>query len=192
MDVFTETLSHELAERMSDTTGGLKYNSPLGAKLQIGDGEPDPGNGNYSYLLNGYMVQSYFSNRNGGDFLVYGAGAQGITLTPSWSNSTFNGTYSLTLNAPANGQVVIGFLNDQVHGNLLTVSINGEVATFVPNTSSSTAPNGISSIFVNAASGSKIIVKAGVVQTMGPNFVTTNPAGTWSTLVDGSLVFVSP
>jgi hypothetical protein len=84
-DRFTATLSHELAERISDGTGsGIGVNEPAGlGGHQISDGEPD--GPQYTYLLNGtILVQAYWSVVDQG-FIVPDGNQETVYLTPIWN-----------------------------------------------------------------------------------------------------------
>jgi hypothetical protein len=96
MDSFTLTLSHEIAERMSDPqAGGIEVDpgKDLPSSLhdpngnQIGDNEPAPDKQpHYGYRLNGYLVQPYWSAADRA-FVVPDGNAQKFTLDPLWSSS---------------------------------------------------------------------------------------------------------
>jgi hypothetical protein len=189
-DTFTLNLSHELAERMSDPTGNLRVTDSVdpGVPDQIADGEPDPGHGNYGYRLNGDLVQPYWSEQDQA-FIVPGAGAQTLTLTPNWSDgtkadSTFSYTYNLTVALPVNGVVVLDQLaaaTATAPAQSLSVNVNSEQALFEPYT--------IPQITINAQSSNIIVVKAAVA--LGNTNLKVNGSLTCLTFSDGSQVYLS-
>jgi hypothetical protein len=119
-DSYTLTLSHEMAERMSDPTGnnnGVTVTPPNGlptnllggfATGQIGDYEPEPpGQPHYGYRLPGLgLVQPYWSDHYG-MFVVPDGNAIEVrlntsaswTVSPDNSVANFDGTYSLLITA---------------------------------------------------------------------------------------------
>jgi hypothetical protein len=110
-DFFSETFSHELAERMSDPTedgngvgvspGGLLPQNVVGTNSkgqlitngQIGDFEPvPPGQGHYGYRVggqNGILMQPYWADADHA-FVVADGNKQSLTLTPKWTVTTVN------------------------------------------------------------------------------------------------------
>jgi hypothetical protein len=96
-DAFTGTLSHELAETISDPDGnGIHVTAPdaLPASLkgdnQIGDNEPAAQR--YGYRLNGQRVQPYWSVQDNA-FIVPDGHAENFILDPIWNGATFTGSY---------------------------------------------------------------------------------------------------
>ncbi len=107
MDYNTTTLSHELAETMSDPDpNGITVQVPNavpggGYQGQIADGEAEMSAYGYSYRLGGVLVQAYWSAKDQA-FIVpdvtYGSsGAQSFFADPVWDGSTFMGTYNLRI-----------------------------------------------------------------------------------------------
>jgi hypothetical protein len=188
-DNVTKTLSHELAERMSDPTDNLLLNAPPSFPnpdnelYQVGDGEPD---GTYNYRLNGDLVQPYWSN-NDTAFIVPGAGVQTLKLTPNWSDGTnadskFSRNYNLAVQAPANGQVVIDQIVDRSGDLKLSVTVKGEVALF--------DASAIKRITITLGDGGTIFVKAKAAG-VSLSLDTQSIMVTGLTFSDGSRVYVS-
>ena len=113
-DWFTMTLSHEIAETISDPDShGIQVKPPnaLPASLrngtQIGDNEPEDGNTHYGYRLGGDLVQPYWSVRDGA-YIVPDGNVQKFYLYPIWNDATLNQsnpgasfTATFNLNDPA-------------------------------------------------------------------------------------------
>jgi hypothetical protein len=170
-DAFTNVLSHELAETISDPDGnGIRIiASPLlppwlkggnqGPTDQIADNEPDQGR--YLYRVNGDLVQAYWSNQDQA-FIVPDTNVQKFTLSPVWEYQldgdiwflNFNGKYSLSITGDQLGanypdNIVIG-------GNgpfAASVTMNNETAVFTDQTINAITVNsgdGINSIQVDS------------------------------------------
>ncbi len=166
-DFFTETLSHELAETISDPDSkGIQVNPPstLPSSLlnpgghQIGDYEPEQNNGiHYGYrLFDGNLVQPYWSVQNNA-FIVPDGSTQNFTLAPIWNTSNnFTGTYNLTVTGDQEGintsDAIRIDTNSATSG--VKVLLNGETATF---------DNGaVKTVNVNTGGGSNLVVVAAV------------------------------
>jgi hypothetical protein len=102
-DTFTMNASHELAETISDpTANGISVTPPArlpanrSGDWQICDNEPSANMGSpndYSYMLNGDLVQPYWSRRDGA-FLVPDGNNTTLRLMPIWnSQDKFTGRY---------------------------------------------------------------------------------------------------
>jgi hypothetical protein len=139
-DAFTLTLSHELAETISDPdSNGIRVNSPsnLPASLlspggnQIGDFEPEPNGGiHYGYRLNGQLVQPFWSQTDNA-WLVPDTNAQTLYLNPNWNRSNYTGQNILEidggqLGAGSNDTVTIS----QTATGGVQVTLNGETTAF--------------------------------------------------------------
>jgi hypothetical protein len=143
-DGFTEVLSHELVETMSDPKGSNnQFNAPadlpgsLAHDHQIGDNEPD--GQRYGYRLHGDLVQPYWSARDQA-FIVPDGNVQNFLLEPIWSQDADGslvfdfrkGKYNLQVN----GDQLGGNLGDNIllDGNpadlSVSVTMNGETAPF--------------------------------------------------------------
>jgi hypothetical protein len=138
-DAYTLTLSHELAETISDPdSNGIRVNPPSGlpASLyggtQIGDNEPEPSGGiHYGYRLNGAWVQPYWSNQDQA-FIVPDGNAQNFYLDPVWNGTSFTGTYNLRI---VGDQLGVNYADDIGVGptgvtSNVSVTQNGEFAIF--------------------------------------------------------------
>jgi hypothetical protein len=89
VDEFSWVLSHELAERISQGTGGLYGISPGGT--QIADGEPEVAF--YAWHLTGAgapLVTSYWSIKDQA-FIVPDGNANRIQLDPVWNGASWTG-----------------------------------------------------------------------------------------------------
>jgi hypothetical protein len=144
------TLSHELAERISDGTGnGIGVNGPYdpvtkqyinagdneNQNVQICDGEP---NGEkYIYPLNGSVwVQAYWS-LSAQAFIVPDGNSQTLYLDGQWDKSnpdspTFLGTFDLTVKGdqPGKGSNYNDVISVEQVDSGVQVTINGEVFRF--------------------------------------------------------------
>jgi hypothetical protein len=119
-DVFTGALSHELAETLSDPdSNGITVTAPVGMPAdlkyanQIGDNEPAPvKQPHYGYLLNGDLVQPYWS-RNDHAYIVPDGSQQVTLLNPIWNGSKFTGQYQqypqYTLTPQKSGSQITGY-----------------------------------------------------------------------------------
>jgi hypothetical protein len=162
-DAFTLTLSHELAETISDPdSAGIRVNPPnglppsLNGGTQIGDNEPEPSGGiHYGYRLNGAWVQPYWSNQDQA-FIVPDGYKQNFYLDPIWSGTSFGGTYNLRI---AGDQLGVNYADDiQVaslnSGANVSVVQNSEAAVFEPGM--------IKNISVDTRGGSNTVRVTGV------------------------------
>jgi hypothetical protein len=156
-DNFTWTLSHELAETISDptgTSGGFRVNPPadlpksIKGDDQICDNEPDAG---YLYRLNGELVEAYWSWRDQ-VYIVPDGNKQKFELVPIWNADSFTGKFDLNVTGDQLGanyadNIVIG--DPSQIGQFFfpaSVTMNGESASFDAGT--------INAINVNTAGGS--------------------------------------
>jgi hypothetical protein len=160
VDALTQTLSHEIVESITDPTagwpqifgalnglakeiagwigvptpaitgtGGLLNNS---GSNEIADGEAETGAG-YNYRLAGESVQAYWSQKNQA-FIVPDGNLQNFLLTPQYgANNNFQGNYMLDIQGDQNGQVGNTIDLGMTSTGGLTVTLNGETATFDPN-----------------------------------------------------------
>jgi hypothetical protein len=146
-DTFTDILSHEVAERISDgTSTGIQMSAPVNAgtdnewqNVQICDNEPD---GPYYYRLNGSLrVQPYWSLTYKA-FVVPDGNTQTLYLNPTWNTNPsppqFLNNSNLTIDFD-------GTLTLQENGSGLSLTLNGEKFAFDPGT--------INSITVNEGNG---------------------------------------
>jgi hypothetical protein len=137
-DAFTLTLSHELAETISDPdTNGIRVNPPsaLPASMvdgsQIADNEPEDSGQGYGYRLNGNLVQPYWSAQDQA-FIVPDYNFQKFYLTPNWSGTTFRGTYNLSIKGDQLGVNYADNIEIGGNGSNVSVSQNNEAALFDP------------------------------------------------------------
>jgi hypothetical protein len=137
VDNFTGCFAHEFVESMSQDT---QVTRPLSLSIQgdsqICDGEPNYG---YLYRVNGYLVVAYWS-RNYNSYIVPDGNKQNFVLTPIWTpfnSSHLTYVFSHTYNLAVSGDQLGTNYNDvtQVEGgsNYGAVYLNGETATFEPN-----------------------------------------------------------
>ncbi len=178
-DYFSLTLSHELAETISDPDSkGITIVPPAGlpASLQttgtpqIADFEPEPAGGiHYGYRLNGILVQPYWSRQDNA-FIVPDGNSQQFVLGPIWTKSnTFTGTYTLSvtgdqLGTNYNDNIVIG-VSSVTAG--VEVTMNGQSVTFDAQVSAGQPV--ITTVSVNTGGGSNYVQVAAV-----PKGVTVN------------------
>jgi hypothetical protein len=138
-DVFTDALSHELAETISDPdSSGIQVTPPSGLPSslkgdnQIGDNEPAAaGQYHYGYRLNGVWVQPYWS-RQDNSFIVPDDNTQKFFLSPIWNGTTFSGTYNLSVQGDqfgGNSNDAITIDKSAVTGGV-QVGLNGQSVTF--------------------------------------------------------------
>jgi hypothetical protein len=182
LDAFTETLSHELAETISDPdSAGITVSPPaaLPASLingkQIGDNEPEQAGAiHYSYRLNGNWVQPYWSADDNA-FIVPDGNVQKFYLSPIWSGNTFTGRYDLNVNGDQLGtgyndvitiaQTDPGDPAGSPMGSV-RVTLNGETATFDSGVGSAgvggSGKSTISSIYVDTGQGRNSVNIAGL------------------------------
>jgi hypothetical protein len=154
-DDFSLIFSHELAETISDPTGGsvggVTVNPPAAEPLnlgdQISDNEPELGWAHYDYRLggaSGNLVQAYWSVKDQA-FIVPDGNSQQIDLLPQWNadllkkqrmnpGPAFLGEYALTvtgdqLRTNPNDNIQISTAN---YGQDIQVVLNSESFTFEP------------------------------------------------------------
>jgi hypothetical protein len=155
-DAFTLTLSHELAETISDPdSNGIRVKPPSALPpnmvngSQIGDNEPEQANQiHYGYRLSGNLVQPYWSAQDSA-FIVPDGNSQKFYLTPKWNNTTFTGTYNLGIQGDQLGvnyadNILIGGGSSNV-----SVSQNNEAAAFDPGV--------INNVNVNTGGGANFV-----------------------------------
>jgi hypothetical protein len=179
-DAYTLTLSHELAETISDPdNNGIRVNPPstLPASLlspggnQIGDYEPEPNGGiHYGYRLNGNWVQPYWSNQDNA-FIVPDGNRQSFYLNPIWnSDNTFTGTYNLKVQGD---QLGVNYAdNIRIDQSAITsgvkVTMNGEAAEFDSHV--------IQAVNVDTGGGSNYVQAAAFPQGVNLNIDSTGPS----------------
>jgi hypothetical protein len=166
-DLFTDLLSHEVAERVSagDETG-IEMNATNAhtdgefQDAQISDNEPD--DGNYMYRLNGpggQLVQAYWSLTYNG-FVIPDGNSQVLYLNPHWSSNplAFLGTSDLIINggqqSSSGDTITLG--DDSLGG--VSVTLDNQLFQF--------DFGRITNIFITTSSGSSAV-----------NFLAT-PSGT--------------
>jgi hypothetical protein len=190
LDPVTRTLSHELAEAISDPAGGIQVNA--GASLptyllpvdasgnptrvgQIGDFEPDGYRYTWRYS-SGYLVQPYWSRQDNA-FIVPDSNTQDFDLDPNWntqvSRPSFLGSYDLTVNGDQRGSnyddtITIGLTGSGG----VQVTLNGETAQF--------GLGAISSIDINPGGGTDRVN----VESLPAHVPTFIQAGTGATTVN--------
>jgi hypothetical protein len=126
-DNFTDLLSHELAETISDPdSAGIRVSppSPFSGSGQIGDFEPD--GARYVFRLNdpnNDLVQAYWSQQDQA-FIIPDGNVQKFNLVPIWNGTTFSGKFNLNLNGDQGDNIVIG------GGTVVSVTMNNESVTF--------------------------------------------------------------
>jgi hypothetical protein len=148
LDGFTSSLSHELAETMSDPDyKGISIDPPkqLPPSLsdntdpqfvtgQIADFEPEAQR--YGYRLNNYIVQPYWSKQDQAFIVPLGltgtSYSQSFYLDPQWSGDTFSYSYNLRLK----GDQLGSWYNDHIqiggqrNGGDVAVVMNNASADF--------------------------------------------------------------
>jgi hypothetical protein len=151
LDSFTITLSHEVAETLTDPSGGGVFLDPTPAFSkafpkctghEIGDNEP--GCWCYAYRLrngiqlsNGLQVQALWEQNffgvGHGAYAVDDGNSQVFELTPQYAGNNFLGQYTLTVNGDQ-GAVNLDdtFTLGATADGGVTVTLNGETATFDP------------------------------------------------------------
>jgi hypothetical protein len=140
LDTYTESLSHELAEAMTDPNplSGISSIQP-GWSLFTGQGPDEigdfePSNFNYGYRLsNGVMVQPYWSQADRA-FVVPDGTSDRFYLTPQWdSMNRFQGTYVLEVDGEQGvyGSRSSTTLDTTSQGGVL-VTLNGQTVSFDP------------------------------------------------------------
>ena len=140
-DKFTDLLSHELAERMSDGTGyGIGMNGPAGIpgdgeykNAQISDNEPDEHR--YTYRLDGtLLVQAYWSVVNQA-FIIPDGTTQTLYLSPNWNTQVSPPNFLKNFELTIEGDQLGANYNDAVTVGLtgsggVQVTLNGEAYQF--------------------------------------------------------------
>jgi hypothetical protein len=146
LDAYTNHLSHEMAEIMSDpdhsnnpgttVTASPRWVQTFGRDAtedEIADNEPS--GERYGYRLNGVWVQPYwvqtYPGQPDGAYIVPTATQQDFFLDPHWgADNSFLGTYDLTVKGdqlgPGNDAITI----DTSSTGGVVVTLNGETATF--------------------------------------------------------------
>jgi hypothetical protein len=184
-------LSHELAERMaSNVTLTPSASIPAnmiapGSGRQISDLETD--GGNYTYRLNGVLVQSYWSKEDNGYVVPDSHPETKISLNPIWpakdaaGNASFPGKYDLLVTGDqggANATDTVDLRAGVYFGSGTTVTLNGETADFDPGV--------IRTIKVDPLGGTNSVrveqVEAGVTV----NVVNSNTGGNTDTVTVGT------
>jgi hypothetical protein len=137
LDNFTTLLSHETVEAMTDPLGNAWQVDPRSSSAwnEISDNEAQ----NYTYRLNGYQVQSYWSQANGA-YMVSDGNTQ--TVTDDNGTLTVNGDQ---LGSGYNDNITISTTGSGG----VQVNENGEVFAF--------DPGQISTINVNTGGGSNTV-----------------------------------
>jgi hypothetical protein len=154
VDTTTPILSHEVVETMTDPGGGSWQVDPRssGAWNEIGDNEAQ----NYNYRVNGYLVQSYWSQSNG-QYAIDDGNQEDFDVNNGqlilYGDQLANHNDTFSINTSAQGGV--------------TVTMNGETATF--------DPGQISLIDVYPESGSNTI---NVLNTTVPVYVVSGTGAT--------------
>ena len=178
-DMFTQALSHELVETISDPTSlnntcvlpSVYGSSP---NRQIADGEQEH---NFGYRVNGDLVQAYWSYLDQGAIVPdhpYGSPQQNFTLTETTNVNTAV-TLKLTVSGDQlsnqNDAITIGTSAD---GGVF-VNLNGQTASFlpgpVPSGNGGTMYGGIASISVQAGAGQNVIRVANLAANQVVNIV---------------------
>jgi hypothetical protein len=156
LDALTTIFSHELAEGVTDPEGNAVQVNPRSPTNwnEISDGEAQ----NYGYRLNGYRVQSFWSQVNG-LFAVPIGHTQNLFISGG-------GSRILTINGDQLASHDDTITLD-VSGGGVQVTFNGETATF--------DPGAISSIVINSGDGTDTI---NVLRTLTGMPVTINSTGT--------------
>jgi hypothetical protein len=118
IDGTTNVFSHEVAEAMTDPNGDAWQVDPRGSSSwnEICDNEAQ----NYSYRINGYQVQSYWSQSNGA-YLVPDGNSQNF-----WVNNGTLNLYGDQFGSGYNDSISI----DTNGSGGVYVNMNGEVASF--------------------------------------------------------------
>jgi hypothetical protein len=120
LDGTTPTLSHEIAETMSDPNGDAWQVDPRNSSSwnEIGDNEAQ----NYSYRLNGYLVQSLWSQEDGA-YEVEDGNTQNM-----WINNGVLSIYGDQFGVNYNDSISL----DENGSGGVYVNMNGEVFSFDP------------------------------------------------------------
>jgi hypothetical protein len=162
-DAFTETVSHELAETMSDPdSNGIIVTPPstLPAVLkggfatgQIGDFEPEPGGQpHYGYRLGNDLVQPYWSRADSA-FIVPDGNSQKFYLTPLWNGTNFTAKYDLSIVGDQLGTNYADNIRLDGASNV-SVNQNNQVAMF--------DPGAIRNVNINTGGGTNTVRLASV------------------------------
>ncbi len=164
-DAYTLTLSHELAETISDPdSNGITVTAPPGlpnnvkGDNQIGDNEPEPGGQpHYGYRLGGVvgdLVQPYWSRADNA-FIVPDGNAQNFYLYPIWNGSSFTGTYNLNVQGDQLGTNYNDVIRvDNLANKSAQVKENNETVDF--------DPGSVKTINVNTQGGNNFVKVAGL------------------------------
>jgi Ca2+-binding RTX toxin-like protein len=135
LDSYMSTLSHEIAEAMTDPGVGDGYlvsqpGNPFDNSTdEIGDFEP--GGHTYGYRLNnGVEVQPIWSRADGA-FVADDGNAQRVVLTPRYSGNNFLGNFDLTVNGDQFGFGTDDFVSiDTNASGGVRIDLNGEFFSF--------------------------------------------------------------
>jgi hypothetical protein len=158
LDSYTGTLSHEVAEAITDSQIDLSWAQGITTvqpgfpsstnNTEIGDWEPD-GN-TYVYRVQGVLAQAYWS-KNDHAFIVPDGNTQNFYLTPNYDAfNSFLGSYALTVQGgQAAGNPSDAITIDTTSSGGISVTLNGERAQF--------DPGQISAVTVNAGAGTESI-----------------------------------
>ncbi|HZV03940.1 MAG TPA: hypothetical protein VE999_02520 [Gemmataceae bacterium] len=135
VDGYTSTLSHEVAETMTDTDPGnnpriIINNDPT---QEIGDGEP--GGHTYGYREpNGAWVQPYWSQQDG-TFIVPDGNLSMFYLKGNYdSSNNFQGNYSLIVNGdqfgPTDDTITVSQITSAPNQGGVQVTLDGDTVQF--------------------------------------------------------------
>ena len=141
LDTLSVIISHEMAEAASDpewnvSIGGTNqsaFHAPGGIGDEIGDGEAQ----NYTYRLNGALVQAFLS-QNDHSYIITNGSTNNFLVSSSrilTFQESFGGSNTIEINRIANG---------------VAAQFNGSTAQF--------EPNSIHGITVNALSGDRVFI----------------------------------
>jgi hypothetical protein len=185
---FTEVVSHELAENVSDPRKSGVHVAPpaslpayLKGDAQIGDNEP--AGPRYGYPVNGCIVQPYWSVQDAA-FVVADGNQQELLLDPDWDKTNqFLSTYALTIKGDQRGLNFTDYISvSQDASGSVGVSLNAETFRFEPGVISSITINGgFGADFVNLSSAVNTTVNGTTTTTVvitgaGKGLVTINQA----------------
>jgi autotransporter-associated beta strand protein len=146
--LFTDILSHELAERISSGGAGIVMNASVDAgtdhewqNAQIADNEPD--GGNYLYPLNGTVSEQAYWSISAHAFIVPDGNSETIAFNPHWDLSDpahphFLNTFDLNISGdPSGSTITLDVPQSGPTAGELKVTDNGQVFWFSPSKLSS-------------------------------------------------------